>query len=103
MMSGMRAHMDSMMRLASDRMQAMMATHDRMMTQMMDRMGSNMRGMNMAGDRAWSGLTDSVRQDLAALPQLEGKPLADRMRAHADRVNRLLIMHEGMMGSMKKP
>ncbi len=103
MMSGMRAHMDSMMRLPPDRMKAMMATHDRMMAQMMDRMGADMRGMNMAGDGDWNALADSVRQDLAVLPQLEGKALVGRMRAHAGRVNRLLGSHEKMMGSMQKP
>lgn len=103
MMSGMRTHMDSMMRLPPDRMKAMMASHDRMMAQMMDRMGAGMRGMNMGGDRDWSALTDSVRQDLAALPQLEGKALTERMRAHSDRVSRLIGSHERMMGSMRKP
>jgi len=103
MMSGMRAHMDSMMRLSPDRMKAMMATHDRMMAQMMDRMGAGMRAMNMSGDREWSGLADSVRQDLAELPRLQGTALRSRMRAHADRVNRLMAMHERMMGPMGKP
>ena len=84
-------------------MKAMMATHDRMMAQMMDRMGADMRGMNMAGDREWNALSDSVRQDLAELPQLEGKALADRTRAHAERVSRLMGSHERMMSSMKKP
>ncbi len=101
MMSGMRAHMDSMMKMPPDRMKAMMATHDRMMAQMMDRMGADMRGMNIAGDLQWNGLSDSVRQDLAELPQLDGKALADRMRAHFERVGRLVTMHEQMMGSMK--
>jgi hypothetical protein len=99
----MRAHMDSMMRLPPDRMKAMMAAHDRMMAQIMDRMGADMRGMNMAGEREWSALADSVRQDLAALPQLEGTALTARMRAHADRVSRLIGSHERMMGSMRKP
>ena len=103
MMTGMRTHMDSMMRLPPARMQAMMAVHDRMMAQTMDRMGADMRGMNMAGDREWSALGDSVRQDLAALPQLEGTALTARMRAHSDRVSRLIGMHERMMGSTAKP
>jgi hypothetical protein len=102
MMSGMRGQMDTMMSMPPDRMKAMMATHDQMMAQMMDRMGADMRNMTWR-DREWSALADSVRQDLAALPQLEGKRLPDRMRAHAERVNRLMAMHERMMSSMKKP
>lgn len=102
MMSGLRAHMDSIMRLPPDRMKAMMAAHDRMMAQMMDRMGADMRGMNMAGERDWNALSDSVRQDLAALPQLEGRALSTLMQAHGDRVNRLMSMHELMMASMRE-
>jgi hypothetical protein len=102
MMAGMRQHMDSVMRLPPERMKAMMADHDRMMAQMMDRMGADMRAMNMAGDRGWKALSDSVRQDLAALPALEGAALRDRLRAHADRVVRLVDLHQRMMGSMQR-
>jgi hypothetical protein len=97
MMAGMRAHMDSMMRMSPQRMQAMMATHEAMMAQMLDRMGGDMRGMHMAGSREWNALTDSVKQDLAELPNLKGQALAARMRAHAARVERLMAMHEKMM------
>ena len=45
-------------------------------------------------------LADSVRQDLAELPSLKGKALSARMRAHADRVQRLIKAHEGMMKGM---
>jgi hypothetical protein len=45
----------------------------------------------------WNGLVDSVKADLAELPGLQGKELSARMKAHADRVQRLLAMHEGMM------
>jgi hypothetical protein len=100
MMPGMRAHMDSMMRRSPAEMARMMATHERMMSQMMDRMGADMRGMSMAGSAGWSALTDSVKRDLGDLPGLEGEELSQRMRAHADRVRRLLGMHEGMMKGM---
>jgi len=43
---------------------------------------------------------DSVKADLADLPELQGKDLSARMTAHADRVRRLLAMHEGMMKAM---
>jgi hypothetical protein len=102
MMPQMQAHMDSMMRMSSQQMQAMMAMHDRMMSQMMDRMGADMRGMNMPASPEWTALTDSVKQDLAELPSLKGQALSARMRAHADRVKRLLAMHEKMMGAMGK-
>jgi hypothetical protein len=97
MMPMMRAHMDSMMRMSPEQMSGMMSAHDRMMSQMMDRMGADMRGMNMSGDAKWNALVDSVKADLADLPGLQGKELSARMKAHADRVRRLISMHEGMM------
>ena len=98
MMSGMRAHMDSMMKMSPQQMQGTMAMHQSMMSQMMDQMGADMRGMKMSSTPAWNALNDSVKQDLAELPDLNGQALATRMRAHADRVKRLITMHEGMMG-----
>ena len=97
MMLGMRAHMDSMMGMSPDRMSGMMAAHERMMSQMMDRMGADMRGMNMRSDVKWDALTDSVKTDLADLPSLKGPELLARMKAHSGRVQRLIDMHEGMM------
>ncbi len=98
MMPEMRAHMDSMMRMSPQQMQGMMAKHERTMSQMMDAMGADMRGMSMSASQDWSVLTDSVKQDLAELPGLKGQELSGRMRAHADRVKRLIAMHEQMMG-----
>lgn len=98
MMSMMRVHMDSMQHMSPQQMQAMMAMHQDMMSRMMDGMGTDMRGMHMAPDAAWSALSDSVRQDLAELPGLSGKALETRMQGHVDRVRRLLARHEKMMG-----
>jgi hypothetical protein len=97
MMPMMRAHMDSMTRMSPEQMSRMMAEHERMMSQVMDRMGADMRGMKMSGDTAWNALADSVRADLAELPALSGKGLEQRMQAHASRVKRLLDSHEAMM------
>lgn len=100
MMPMMRAHMDSMMRMSPGQMSGVMAAHEQMMSQMMDRMGADMRGMNMSGDAKWNALTDSVKADLADLPGLQGKELSARMEAHTARVQRLIAMHEGMMKGM---
>jgi hypothetical protein len=97
LMSMMRAHMDSMMRLSPGQMAGMMAAHDRMMSQMLDRMGADMRSMHMSADARWNALVDSVKADLADLPGLTGKELGSRMKAHEGRVRRLIAMHEGMM------
>jgi hypothetical protein len=100
MMTMMQAHTDSMMRMNPDQMSGMMASHERMMSQMMDQMGGEMRQMKMAETPEWSALSDSVRQDLAELPGLKGQALSARMRAHADRVQRLMKAHEQMMKGM---
>lgn len=100
MMPMMRAHMDSMVRLSPERVSAMMAVHDQMMSQMMDRMGADMRNMNMSGDAKWNALVDSVKADLADLPGLQGPALSVRMTAHTERVQRLIAMHESMMKAM---
>ena len=97
MMPLMRAHMDSLVRMTPEQMSAAMAAHDRMMSQMMDRMGADMRSMNMSADAGWNALVDSVKADLADLPALQGTELSTHMTAHAARVQRLMGMHEGMM------
>jgi hypothetical protein len=82
-------------------MSGMMASHERMMSQMMDQMGGEMRQMKMSETPGWSALRDSVKQDLAELPSLKGQALSTRMRAHASRVRRLMAAHEQMMKGMR--
>jgi len=101
MMPMMQDHTDSMMRMNPEQMSGMMASHERMMSQMMDQMGSEMRQMKMSETPEWSALTDSVKHDLADLPNLKGQVLSSRMRAHADRVRRLITSHEQMMKGMR--
>ena len=100
-MTTMRAHMDSMRTASPERMRAMMAAHQEMASKMMDAMGADIRMMNMSGDSAWGALSDSVRRDLAELPNLTGQQLSSRMRAHIERMQRLMAQHETMMGGMK--
>jgi len=100
MMAQMRTHMDSMAGMSPQQMQAMMSRHQAMMSQMLDRMGTDMRGMKMSSTTEWTALTDSVKQDLAELPDLKGQALSARMRAHADRVRRLIAAQEEMMKQM---
>ena len=97
MMPMMQAHMDSMVKMSPEQMSAMMAGHEGKMSQMMDQMGGQMRQMKMSETPGWSALTDSVKQDLADLPGLKGQALSTRMRAHAERMKRLMAMHQQMM------
>lgn len=105
LMSMMRAHLDSLAGLAPQSPAGMIRVHDAMASRMLDAMGADMMGMGMGmkGDSAWTALTDSVRRDLAELPSLSGRALEARMKAHIDRMRRLLGMHETMMRTMMKP
>ena len=97
MMPMMTAHLDSVGGMAPAQMAAMMPAHQDLASRMMDAMGADMRGMNMQPDAAWAALSDSVRQDLAAMPGLSGGTLQGRMQVHIGRMRRMMTMHEGMM------
>ncbi len=97
MMPMVRAHLDSVAIMPPTRMAAMMASHQDLMSRMMDAMGADMRGMHMQADTAWATLSDSLRQDLADLPSLAGARLKTRMQAHVGRMQRMMAMHGGMM------
>jgi hypothetical protein len=101
MMPGMSAHMDSMVRMSPDQMRSMIARHEEMASRVLDAMGADMRGMDMASDAAWTALSDSVRRDLADLPGLSGTALKQRMPSHIERLKRLLDRHEAMMDGMR--
>lgn len=93
----MRAHLDSLATTPATSLAGMVSAHDAMVSQMLDAMGSDMRMMNMQPDSAWMALTDSVKRDLAELPSLSAATLEARVRAHVERMRRLLERHERMM------
>ncbi|MEO8636079.1 MAG: hypothetical protein ABI587_12450 [Gemmatimonadales bacterium] len=97
MIPQMRVHLDSIGSMQSTQMVTMMPAHQALASQMMDAMGSDMRGRNMQPDAAWTALADSVRRDLTDLPGLSGEGLTTRMQAHVARMQRMMGMHEGMM------
>jgi hypothetical protein len=94
----MRAEMARIAAAAPSDAKAMTATHRQMVANMLSQMNGDMRGMNMTADASWTALVDSVRQDLVRLPDLSGAPLKDFLSAHQGRVERLMAMHEKMMG-----
>lgn len=93
----MQAHLDSMGAMSPAVLAGAMTTHQDVASRTMDAMGADMRGMGMQPDSMWSALGDSLRRDLAELPALSGAGLRDWMSAHADRLRRMMAMHEGMM------
>jgi hypothetical protein len=102
LMPAMHAHLDSLTVLPADRLPGVIPSHETMTSQMLDAMGGDMTAMGMKADSAWTALRDSVQRDLADLPALRGAPLEGRVRAHIDRLKRLLAMHGIMMGATPK-
>jgi hypothetical protein len=96
----MRSHMQSMQGATGDSLMAMMPMHRQMAANMLSRMNREMGEMNMPGDAAWTAVVDSVRQDLARMPEMSASELQSFMPAHEGRLNRLSEMHRTMMANM---
>ena len=97
MMQQMQAQMRTMMGASADSQMDMLPMHRRMVANMLAQMDAEMRRMNMAGDSAWNATGDSVRQDLARMREMSPAELQRFMRAHQQRVMRLMEMHQRMM------
>ena len=97
LMPRMRMHLDSLVAMAGQVAPGMLSAHEALASEMLDAMGSDMTMMNMRPDSAWTALADSVKRDLADLPALSGRSLEARLRAHVERMRRLLAIHEQMM------
>jgi hypothetical protein len=100
-MDSMQTHLTMMDSMSADRMKAMLPMHRQMVANMLSRMNSEMRQMNMSPDAAWTATIDSVRQDLTNMPEMSGSQLKAMMPDHHARVMRLLQAHQAMMGKTK--
>lgn len=101
MMGDMQKQMDAMMKVSPEQMKAMMPAHRQMVANALASMTADMRKMNMSGDAAWTATIDSVRRDLATMPDLSGKEMVAAMPAHHARMMRLMGMHMSMSKKMK--
>lgn len=101
MMGDMQKQMDAMMKVSPEQMKAMMPAHRQMVANALGEMTAEMRKMNMSGDAVWTATVDSVRQDLARMPELNGKEMTAAMPAHHARMMRLMAMHQAMSKNMK--
>lgn len=97
MMQQMQAQMRAMMGASADRQMDMLPMHRQMVANMLAQMNAEMRRMNVAGDPAWNATVDSVRQDLVRMRVMSPAELQRFMRAHQQRVMRLMAMHQRMM------
>lgn len=98
--AAMRAHMERMSAMMPDSMHAAMPGHRQMVANMLAQMNREMSSMNMASDAAWTATMDSIRSDLTTMPNLSAGEMAAMMPAHRARVERLMSMHQAMMGRM---
>ena len=103
LMPMMRAHLDSLAAISPQSAAGMLSMHEGLASRMLDAMGAEMTAMGMKPDPGWTALTDSIKRDLADLPAVSGRALDARLKAHIDRMRRLMTMHEGMMQTMKRP
>ena len=100
MTDSMHAHMRTMGDMSGDRMKAILPIHRQMAANMLSRMNSEMRNMNMQADGAWNATVDSLRQDLIRMPEMGARELEAMMPAHHARMTCLMQMHRDMMGRM---
>lgn len=100
-MDSMQTHMRMMDTISADRMKAMLPVHRQMAANMLSKMSADMRNMNMPADAAWSATADSLRQDLAHMPDMSAAELKVMMPAHHVRMTRLMQMHRDMASRMK--
>ena len=97
----MRAHMAAMEGARGDSLMQMARMHRQMGANMIARFDREMSQMNMPDDPKWRATLDSVRQDLARMPELSAEEMGRTMPAHHARMTRLMEMHRSMMASMK--
>lgn len=101
MSAEMTAHMAEMKGADGAKMKTMLPAHQKMVAGMLAQMNDQMKSMKMSATPAWTALSDSIRNDLRAMPDMRATALAAMMPAHEMRVMNLATMHEGMMKGMK--
>jgi hypothetical protein len=77
-----------------------MPQHRQMVANLLAQMNREMSSMNMGADATWTATVDSIRSDLTSLPRMTADEMAATMPAHRARVERLMAMHQAMMGRM---
>ena len=96
LMATMGAQLDSLGAMTPGQMAAAMPAHQALASQMMSMMSTGMQGMNMQPDSGWVALSDSVSQDLTAMPGMTDGALQSRMQSHIGRMRRMMTMYQGM-------
>lgn len=97
MVEQMRVHLQTMRAMNADSMRMGLPMHREMTDGMLAQMTREMMQMKMPADSQWSALMDSVHQDLARMPGMNGAELEKTMADHRARLSRLMEMHHRML------
>ena len=97
MMEEMRATMRAMQTVNADSLHSALPMHRQMASDMLAQMNKEMADMKMPADARWSGLMDSLRQDLARMLEMSAGEVATIMPAHHGRLTRLMDLHHERM------
>ena len=98
----LQAHMQMMQNASGEELKRMVPEHRQMVANMIAQFNREMRDMNMAEDSEWGGTVKALRDDLVRLPEMSPDELKSFMPEHQTRINRLIEMHQSMMGSMHR-
>jgi len=85
-----------------DSLKAMLPMHRQRAETMIAGFHREMQGMNVTGGAAWNATVDSLRQDLARMPEMDAEELWSFFPQHGARLNRLAQMHRSTMADRKK-
>jgi hypothetical protein len=95
--------LDSVGHMSAEQRQGIWAMHARMSSEMMNAMMANMQERGVAPSDEWKALQDSLIQDMAEMPRLQGESLRSRMQSHAERMHRLMALQARALGMQMGP
>jgi hypothetical protein len=91
------AHIDSVAKMTPEQFKRDMDAHRQLVTEMLDRVGNNVRQMQSKRAQSWLAMSDAMRKELAELPALKKKALAGRMHDHVEHVKLLIGLGKRLM------
>ena len=97
----LQGHMQMMRSASGDQLQQMLPEHRQLVANMIAQMNREMRDMDMSGNTEWNETVTALRDDLVRLPEMTPDELQGFIPEHQTRIDRLIAMHQEMMGSMR--
>lgn len=94
-----RTHMRRMAGVPADSLMGVMPMHRQVVGQMLEGMDPETMGMGARSDSVWNATLDSVRSDVTRMEGMSAAELREIMPAHRARVERLMSMHDSVMGT----